>query len=94
MSLLLTTFHTVGSKRVGDIDKATLQVCFGQAERDRSERPLQQLHPTDEKILSIYYEMFAKEGKFEFEEETLGLGPKEDEGEEGGELPQSSDDED
>ena len=38
--------------------------------------------------------MFAKEGKLEFEEETLGLGPKEDEGEEGGELPQSSDDED
>ena len=28
--------------------------------------------------------MFAKEGKLEFEEETLGLGPKEDEGEEGG----------
>ena len=94
MSLPLTTFHTVGSKRVGDIDKATFQVCFGQAERDRSERPLQQLHPTDEKILSIYYEMFAKEGKLEFEEETLGLGSKEDEGEEGGELPQSSADED
>ena len=35
--------------------------------------------PDDCKILSMYYQMFAKNGQLEFEEETLGLEPVEDE---------------
>jgi hypothetical protein len=35
--------------------------------------------PPDDKILSMYYQMFAKNGQLEFEEETLGLEPVEDE---------------
>eukprot|EP00966_Prymnesium_polylepis_P241747 5590255-Prymnesium_polylepis.1 len=48
--------------------------------------------PTDENILSMYYQMFGKEGKLDFEEKTLGLADEDEEGgEEGAEQAEECD---